>query len=121
MCSFLQSLISSEACCGCIPDGPREIFMRMTNLGLLKNPVYVLFVTANFMTNLGFYVPYFYLPDRAKELNIGEEGISTLLAIIGIANTAGRIILGYFSDKAWVNRLVVYRTCLFTCGCGKLI
>lgn len=113
-------MISTENCCGCISDGARESFLRMTNLSLLEDPVYVLFVTANFMTNLGFYVPYFYLPDRAKELNVAEEDISSLLAIIGIANTAGRVILGYFSDKPWVNRLWVYRVCLFTCGCGNI-
>jgi MFS transporter, MCT family, solute carrier family 16 (monocarboxylic acid transporters), member 14 len=42
-----------------------------------------------------------------------------LLAVIGIANTVGRIILGYISDKPWVNRLLVYNMCLTICGLCK--
>lgn len=45
---------------------------------------------------------------------------SYLLSIIGIANTLGRIVLGYISDKPWVNRLFVYSGCLFACGCGNV-
>lgn len=44
-----------------------------------------------------------------------------LLAVIGIANTVGRIILGYISDKPWVNRLLVYNMCLTICGLCKWI
>lgn len=46
---------------------------------------------------------------------------STLLFsfFIIVANTLGRIILGFISDKSWVNRLWVYNVCLMICGIGK--
>jgi len=42
-----------------------------------------------------------------------------LLAIVGIANTISRVILGYLSDKAWMNRLYLYNGALAVCGLCK--
>lgn len=89
------------------------------NFSLFKDPIFILFTLSNFATSLGFNVPYVYLADQAKVLNLSTEQGSYLLAIIGIANTFGRIILGYLSDKSWVNRLWVYNVCLTICGFGK--
>lgn len=108
-----------EVCCGCIPADTHESFIEMMNFSLLKDPVFVLFTVSNFATSLGFYVPYFCLADQAKVLNMSSEEASYLLAIIGVANTLGRLILGYISDKSWVNRLWVYNVCLVICGIGK--
>lgn len=93
----------------------------MTDLDLLKNPVYILFVMSDFVNNVAYFVPYFYLPGRAKDLEIPRYQISSILIIIGLANTVGRIIFGYISDKSWVNRLTIYNICLSICGVGKKI
>lgn len=92
----------------------------MINFSLFKDPIFVLFTVSNFATSLGFYVPYFCLADRAKDLSLSDNDGSYLLAIIGVFNTLGRLILGYVSDKSWVNRLWVYNWCLVICGLGKL-
>lgn len=95
--------------------------MEMLNLGLLADPIFVVFGLSNFSTCLGFYVPYFCLADKATMYGLTTEEASYLLAIIGIANTIGRVILGYISDKPWINRLWVYSSCLFACGVGEII
>lgn len=105
--------------CGCIPPDAYRSLVEMTNVSLLKDPVYILFIASNVATTLGFYIPYFYLPDRAKELGVSEENVGYMLATIGIANTFGRIILGYISDRSCERRLLVYKICLFSCGIGK--
>lgn len=91
----------------------------MMNFDLFHDPVFILFTVSNFCTSIGFNVPYVYLAAQAEVLHINKEQASYLLAIIGIANTVGRIILGYLADKAWVNRLMVYNVCLTCCGLGK--
>ena len=58
--------------------------------------------------------------DRAKLLNINMYDAGFLLSVIGIANTLGRIILGYVSDRPWVNRLYLYNGCLAVCGIGSI-
>lgn len=57
---------------------------------------------------------------QAEERGLTKRDGSYLLATIGIANTFGRIVLGYISDKDWVNRLWVYNFCLAACGISKL-
>lgn len=54
-------------------------------------------------------------------LNLSPEDSSYLLAIIGIANTVGRIVLGFVTSKPWVNRLYMYISVLLICGFGKLL
>ncbi|XP_031628934.1 monocarboxylate transporter 12-like [Contarinia nasturtii] len=93
-----------------------ESFLEMINFQLLSDPIFLIFVLSNFCTCLGFYVPYFCLADKAKMYGLSTEEASYILAAIGCANTIGRIVLGYISDKSWVNRLYVYNICLFSCG-----
>lgn len=104
--------------CGCISTDAHESFLEMLSFGLLKDPIFMIFSISNFATSLGFYVPYFCLADRMKLLGMPKLEASYLLAAIGVANTLGRIILGYISDKSWVNRLWVYNVCLILCGIG---
>jgi predicted MFS family arabinose efflux permease len=52
-------------------------------------------------------------------MGLDEKDASYLLSIVGIANTVGRIVLGFLSDKEWVNRLYLYNIALATCGLGN--
>lgn len=61
-------------------------------------------------------MPYVYLAAQAEALGINKKNASLLISTIGAANTIGRIVLGYISDKPWVNRLHVYNICLTICG-----
>ncbi|XP_003700739.2 monocarboxylate transporter 12 isoform X2 [Megachile rotundata] len=94
---------------------------EILDISLLKNPVFLLFIFSNFCTSIGFYVPYVYVLPQAEERGIDKNDASYLLAVIGIANTAGRIILGYVSDKPWVNRLLIYNLCLTICGISTML
>ena len=47
---------------------------------------------------------------------IPKEDAKYLLSIVGIANTIGRIVLGFVADRPWVNRLYLYNTSLAICG-----
>ncbi|KAH8420135.1 hypothetical protein KR009_006163 [Drosophila setifemur] len=105
-------------CCGCITCSKetRDTFAEMMNFSLLKDVIFVIFSVSNFCTSIGFNVPYIYVAAYAEQLKIGKTDASYLIAIIGVANTVGRIILGYVADKPWVNRLLVYNVCLTACG-----
>lgn len=97
----------------------RDTFEEMMNFELFQNVVFIIFVFSNFCTSIGFNVPYVYLAAQAEVLHLTKKQSSWLLGIIGIANTVGRVVLGYFSDKAYVNRLLVYNLCLTACGVGE--
>lgn len=65
----------------------------------------------------------------SKDMAIGNDSenpvhtiqdASFLLSIVGGANTLSRVVLGYLSDKAWMNRLYLYNGALTVCGIGNL-
>lgn len=57
------------------------------------------------------------MKDRVVGLGIAsDEEASFLLSIIGIASTVGRLIFGYLSDHAFINRLWLYSGSLTICG-----
>ncbi|XP_049762295.1 monocarboxylate transporter 9 [Schistocerca cancellata] len=104
--------------CGCIPCSPeaKETWTEMLDFSLLKDVIFILFAASNFLTSIGFNIPYVYIVVQAEKQGISKESASYLLSAVGIANTVGRVLLGYISDKPWVNRLYIYNGCLAICG-----
>jgi len=101
----------------CLSAEASKGLKQMVDIGLLKNVVFIMFVVSNFLTSIGFNVPYVYQVDRAvNELGIVKEDANYLLSIVGIANTIGRVVLGFIADRPWVNRLYLYNTSLAICG-----
>ncbi|XP_039281070.1 monocarboxylate transporter 13 [Nilaparvata lugens] len=103
-------------CCSGLPRESLDTVKEMLDFSLLKDPIFILFTLSNFCTSIGFYVPYIYIVAQAEEKKVDKNMASMILAVIGMANTVGRIVLGYLSDKTWINRLWVYNTSLAICG-----
>ncbi|KAG6457555.1 hypothetical protein O3G_MSEX010382 [Manduca sexta] len=105
-----------EERCECLPCSAesRAALSEMLDLSLLVDPIFILFAVSNFLTSIGFYIPYVYTVPMSEKLGI--ENPPYLISIIGAANLVGRIILGYISDKPWVNRLLAYNLCLTIAG-----
>lgn len=99
------------------PPVMQDAFKEMMNFRLMRDIIFLMFGVSNFFTNIGFNVPFVYTKDRAVGLGLaGEEYASYLLSVIGIANTIGRVILGYLSDRSCINRLWLYNASLTLCG-----
>lgn len=105
-----------ETRCKWLPcsEESKTALLEMLDLSLLVDPIFSLFAVSNFLTSIGFYIPYTYTVMLSKEL--GVENSPYLISIIGASNLIGRIILGYISDKPWVNRLLAYNICLTIAG-----
>ncbi|XP_045785637.1 monocarboxylate transporter 13 [Maniola jurtina] len=105
-----------EQRCGWLPcsEESKAALSEMLDVSLLVDPIFILFSVSNFLTSIGFYIPYVYtVPMSEKQ---GIENSPYLISIIGASNLVGRIVLGYISDKPWVNRLLAYNVCLTIAG-----
>ena len=104
---------------GCIPCSKetKDTFNEIMDFSIFRDFVFIIFTLSNFCTSVGFNVPYVFLVPYGNSLGLIQP--SYLLSAIGMANTFGRIVLGYFSDKPYVNRLLVYNICLTICGICK--
>ncbi|XP_038222663.1 monocarboxylate transporter 12 [Zerene cesonia] len=105
-----------ETRCGWLPcsDEFKIALSEMLDVSLLIDPIFILFSLSNFLTSIGFYIPYVYTVPMSESLGI--ENPPYLISIIGASNLVGRVILGYISDKPWVNRLLAYNICLTIAG-----
>ncbi len=103
------------ACLRCSPE-MKETFSQMCDFSLLSNPLFMMFAISNLFTSIGFCVPYTFLPDRAIGLGINDDKAAFLIAVIGIANTIGRVVFGWLSDRPFINRLWLYNAALTLCG-----
>lgn len=106
--------------CGWLPCSSefKYALSEMLDISLLVDPIFILFSVSNFLTSIGFYIPYVYIVPMSEKLIPNPE---YLISVIGVSNLIGRIILGYISDKPWVNRLLAYSVCLTIAGISKYL
>ena len=69
------------------------------DLDLLRDASFALFAVSNFLTSLGFNVPYIFANDLAKDTKVPEDQRKTIIMSIGIANCFGRVIIGFLADR----------------------
>ena len=77
----------------------RDTFNQMLQFSLLKDGIFLMFVVSNFLTSIGFNMPFIYLPDRAIQSGVDKHDAAFLLSVVGIANTFGRVIFGWMADR----------------------
>ena len=131
-----SSEIESQDNICCVKASPKlaRILNQMMDFSLFKDPVFMMYAASNFLTSIGFNVPYvftvvssegflrhfntftFTIQDRALFWEMDGKQAAFLLSVIGMANTIGRIILGWLSDRKGINRLYLYNSCLIVCG-----
>lgn len=83
-------------------------------MALMRDWAFIMFAISNFLTSLGYPIPYSFATDNAIILGLTATQGSYLVSLIGISNTVARLILGALSQT--VNRLFLYNTCLVLCG-----
>jgi hypothetical protein len=72
---------------------------KQLELKLVKDPVFILFAISNFLTRLGFNIPYNFSNDLAIDANIIEYRRHGIIMSIGVGNCFGRVIIGILGDR----------------------
>jgi MFS family permease len=76
-------------------------------LGVWRRPTFRLLYAAAVVGAFGYLVPFVYLVPYARHHGISAGTAALLLALMGAANTAGRVVLGAAADR--VGRLAMLR------------
>lgn len=64
----------------------------------------------------GFFIPFNFLPDYAKEVGLTSGQQALLISMIGIANTVARLAVGFISDRPWADCLLINNIALIVAG-----
>lgn len=101
-----QMITTSEDNDESMKKAPKQSFFakiaEQIDLKLLKDSAFALFAVSNFLTSLGFNIPYNFANDVATDANVVEGRRHWIIMSIGIANCFGRIIIGFLGDRKWV-------------------
>ncbi len=81
-----------------------------------RNPIFLLICTSNVFGFLAVYIPYVYLPIVMENRGISLESASFVVSSTGIANTLGRVAVGWLVDRPSVSSLVVTNLSLAASG-----
>ncbi|XP_052061332.1 monocarboxylate transporter 13-like [Mytilus californianus] len=93
--------------CTCLPDTVLTILKEMLDFSLLLNIPFLLLCIGNIFACTGFFIPFYFLVDRALILGTPNTQAAFLLSIIGITNTIGRLLSGMVANLKNVDALVV--------------
>jgi hypothetical protein len=104
------------------PDNLCQKLNRIIDFSLFSDFVFVFFAVSNFLTSLGFNVPFIFIIDQATQVSgIDPSTADWLLSTIGISNTVGRVILGLLADLKCMNRLYLYASVLTISGVATMV
>jgi hypothetical protein len=98
-----------------------QTLSELMDFRLMMDIVFVLFAVSNFLTSIGFVVPYIFLPERGVHRGLSEPESAWLISSVGISNTIGRVVFGFIADFKFVNRLMMYNTALVLCGLASIL
>ena len=98
--------MTNETANGTIEEAQEKSFFgkiaEQIDLRLLKDAAFALFAVSNFLTSLGFNVPYNFANDLAADANVVYYQRHWIIMSIGVSNCFGRVIIGFLADRSWV-------------------
>lgn len=96
-----NSNVDTSCCKSCL-NISYNIIKEITDVKLItQNLPFFLITLSNFFVFFGYFLPYIYIPIRAKEINL--ESFSWILSIIGIFNIPSRLLFGVLADKRYLS------------------
>ncbi|GJQ72422.1 hypothetical protein Trydic_g3501 [Trypoxylus dichotomus] len=99
----------------------KNLLVDMFDFSHFCDPKFLIFAISNFLLYTWYDVPYVYLSDNAIRIGLSENYGSMLIAIIGIVNMFGEIILGWAGDRPWINPSIIYAICMGFCGAATAL
>ncbi|XP_067128273.1 LOW QUALITY PROTEIN: monocarboxylate transporter 12-like [Centruroides vittatus] len=100
----------------CVSPAITVALKEMLNFSLLKDCSFMLLCISNIFGMMGFYIPFVYITDSSTLKGIPKSDAAFILSIIGITNTLGRMVFGWFADRPRVSSLWVNNVCLLLSG-----
>ncbi|RMZ94913.1 monocarboxylate transporter 2-like, partial [Brachionus plicatilis] len=95
-----------------------NILKEMGNVSLLSKNIGLLFITlSNFFIFSGYFIPFLFIPIRAKQLDIADS--SFILGLIGLVNIPSRLGFGFLADIRFISPINLNTMCVIL-ACGSL-
>lgn len=93
-----------------------NILNQMFDLSLFKSVTFIVLISSAFLSFLGFFVPFMFIPDLAKMMGASGNQAALLISVLGACNAFARLGVGWLADRPWADSLVIQNVALITGG-----
>eukprot|EP00063_Salmo_salar_P028023 XP_014002858.1 PREDICTED: monocarboxylate transporter 5-like isoform X1 [Salmo salar] len=103
-------------------DDPIPPFVknRVLDFSLLKNPFFCIYTWSLVFSQLAYFIPYFHLSARARNLGIDAMDASFIISVAGITETIAQLGSGWLADKNLFHKYHYHKAYLILCGVVNL-
>lgn len=94
---------------------------KVFDLSVLKQGIVLIVLVNNFLFNLGFIVPYVFLPYYTAQAGIAATTTATIISVIGITDFVGRIFFGIIGTCMSIPTVHLYSISSIVTGSACII
>ncbi|XP_020619487.1 monocarboxylate transporter 10-like [Orbicella faveolata] len=88
----------------------------MFDFTIFKNKAFLIYCLSLSAFMMGYFVPFVHLPAYAEECGIPNSQSSTLIGMMSVGSTFGRLFFGKLGDHPRVNRLYCFQIAMLAIG-----
>ncbi|XP_059378763.1 monocarboxylate transporter 5-like isoform X2 [Carassius carassius] len=100
-----------------LPENPQKVL----DFSLLKNPFFCIYTWSLVFSQLAYFIPYFHLSARARNLGIDPMDASFIISVAGITETVAQLASGWVTDRNLVHKYHYHKAYLILCGVVNLL
>uniref|UniRef100_A0A673I0K0 Monocarboxylate transporter 5-like n=1 Tax=Sinocyclocheilus rhinocerous TaxID=307959 RepID=A0A673I0K0_9TELE len=100
-----------------LPENPQKVL----DFSLLKNPFFCIYTWSLVFSQLAYFIPYFHLSARARNLGIDPMYASFIISVAGITETVAQLASGWVTDRNLVHKYHYHKAYLILCGVVNLL
>ncbi|XP_008294588.1 monocarboxylate transporter 5 [Stegastes partitus] len=103
---------------------PSEVAVRKTKVldfSLLKDPFFCIYTWSLVFSQLAYFIPYFHLSARARNLGIDAMDASFIISVAGITETIAQLASGWVTDRNLFHKYHYHKAYLILCGLVNLL
>ncbi|KAJ0036843.1 hypothetical protein NQD34_005520 [Periophthalmus magnuspinnatus] len=103
---------------------PTEVTIKETKVldwSLLKDPFFCIYTWSLVFSQLAYFIPYFHLSARARNLGIDAMDASFIISVAGITETIAQLASGWVTDRNLFHKYHYHKAYLILCGLVNLL
>ncbi|KAG7472540.1 hypothetical protein MATL_G00109740, partial [Megalops atlanticus] len=94
---------------------------KVLDFALLKNPFFCIYTWSLVFSQLAYFIPYFHLSARARNLGIDPMDASFIISVAGITETVAQLVSGWVTDRNLLHKYHYHKAYLILCGVVNLL
>ncbi|XP_047232982.1 monocarboxylate transporter 5 isoform X3 [Girardinichthys multiradiatus] len=94
---------------------------KVLDFSLLKDPFFCIYTWSLVFSQLAYFIPYFHLSARARNLGIDAMDASFFISVAGITETIAQLASGWVTDRNLFHKYHFHKAYLILCGLVNML